>query len=262
MAKEFLSVGLFLILTVAAFIAVARLWRRYGRARRAGGIVVVAAAYLGLAYLISLWAGKGGWPEGMFFMMIAVFVVPAAVFVLVVLLILALFGSDGKSARPVALTVSFTLLGLIILALVFNQYLRLAWYRMDIANPDPDERAYAVLMVGETGLRAAEPMVVSALDDPSPRVRENAVLALASLDDPDTLPLAREALTDEDARVREMAVIVVVPLGRGGPEVVADLKRMLDDPDPYVREAAASGLDGVAPEWRSAPDAPEEYRRP
>jgi hypothetical protein len=261
MAKEFISVGLFFVLTVAAFIVTARLWRRGGRTRRAAGIVGIAAAYLALTYLVSLWVGKGGWPEGMFFMMIAVFVVPAAVLVLVVLLIMALFGYDGTSRRPIGLIVSFTLLGLIILAAAFNQYLRLAWYRMDINDPDPDERAYAVLMIGETGIAAAGPVIVSALHDPDPHVRENAVLALASLDDPNTLPMAREALADEDAGVREMAVIVVVPLGRGGPEVVADLRRMLDDPDPRVREAAAGGLDGIDPGWRSAPDTPEEYRR-
>jgi HEAT repeat protein len=108
----------------------------------------------------------------------------------------------------------------------------------------------------------AEPMILSAVHDPNPRVRANAVLALASLDDPDTVSVVRAALSDEDPRVREMAVIAVVPLGRGGPEVVADLKRMLDDPDPGVRDAAARGLDGLAPEWRTGAGVPQEYLRP
>ncbi len=262
MVKELFSVGLFLILTAVSAVAVASLWRRRGRAGRAAGIIGTAAVYLALTYLISLWAARGGWPEGMFFMMTAVFVVPVAVIGFAVYLIIALFGGDGTRRRRTGMIVSFSVLAVILLALVFNRHLRLAWYSMDMDSPDPDERARAVLMIGETGLRLAEPAVLSAVHDPNPRVRANAVLALASLDDPDTVSAVREALSDEDAKVREMAVIAVVPLGRGGPEVVSDLKRMLGDPDPLVTDAAARGLDGLAPEWRADPDVPQAYRRP
>jgi len=262
MIKEFLSVGLFLVITATAGIGVALLWRRSGRRGRAAAIVCIAAAYLLLTYLISLWATRGGWPEGMFFMMAAVFVVPAAVVVLAVLLIIALFGGEGGRGRRAGLIASFTVLALILLALSFNRYLRFIWYWKDVHNPDPRTRAYAVLMVGETQLKIAEPIVLSAVRDPSPAVRRDAVLALASIDDPDTVEVVREALHDEDAGVREMAVIVLVPLGRGGPRVVTDLKQMLADPDPYVRDAAASGLDGIDRSWRAGPDVPEEYRNP
>jgi hypothetical protein len=262
MIKEFLSVGLFLVITAASGIGVALLWRRSGRGGRATAIIGITAAYLILTYLISLWATRGGWPEGMFFMMAAVFVVPAAVVILVVLLIIALFGGEGGRGRRAGMIASFTVLAVIILALVFNKYLRLAWYWRDIDNPDPNDRAYAILMIGETGLKAAEPMILKAVHDPSPHVRADAILALASMDDPDTVPIVREALFDEDAEVRKMAVDVIVPLGRGGAEVVSDLKRMLDDPDPYVRDAAARGLDGIDRTWRAAPDVPEEYRNP
>ncbi|MBN2223783.1 MAG: HEAT repeat domain-containing protein [Deltaproteobacteria bacterium] len=262
MIKEFLSLGLFLAITAASVVAMVFLWRRPARAGRAAGIVCITAVYLVLTYLISLWATQGGWPDGMFFMMAAVYIVPPAVVAFTILLIVALFGGDGKSRRRTGMIVSFGVLAVILLALVFNKYLRLAWYWMDVDSPDPKERAYAVLMIGETGLKSAEPMILSAINDPSPQVRESAVLALASLDDPETVSVVRSALSDEDPGVRRMAVMAVVPLGRGGAEVVSDLKRMLGDPDPYVRDAAVLGLDGLDPEWRTAPDVPEEYRQP
>ncbi len=260
MVKELVTVGIFLIMTAASFAVLARLWRRTGRAGRVAAILGIAAAYCALTYLLSLWAARGGWPEGMFYMVTALFVAVPAVVVFAVLLIVASFG--GSPRRRAGMIASFCVLVLIILAMAFNQYLRLAWYGKDIDNPDPRARAHAVLMAGGTRLRAAEPMVLSVVNDPSPEVRRNAVLALASIDDPETVGVVRDALSDEDPGVREMAVIAVVPLGRGGPEVVGDLKRMLSDPDTRVREAAEGGLDTLDPAWRAAPDVPEAYRTP
>jgi hypothetical protein len=256
LTKEFVSIGIFLIMTAVSFYGLALLWRRLGSAARAAAIVGIAAAYAALTYLLSLWAAQGGWPEGMFFMMTALFVAVPAVVVFAVLLVLALFGGPGRGRR-VGMAVSFIVLGVILVAFAFNGYLRLAWYARDLDNPDPDRRGYAVLMIGQTGLSAAGPMIISAAHDPVPAVRRNAVLALATLDDPDTVAAVREALSDEDAGVREAAVIAVVPLGRGGPEVVSDLKRMLGDPDPGVREAAAGGLDTLDPTIRTAPAVPK-----
>lgn len=262
MTKELLSVGLFFVITAVSVFGLALLWRRSGRAGRATGIVGITAGYLILTYLISLWAARGGWPEGMFFMMAAIFVVPTVVVVIAILLIIALFGGEGGSDRRAGMIASFVVLALVLLALVFNRYLRLAWYWTDLDDPDPNKRAYAILMLGETGLEAAEPMILSAAHDPNPAVRKGVVLALSTIDDPDTLGTVRAALSDEDAGVRETAIIAIVPLGRADPEVVGDLKRMLTDPDPHVRDAAASGLTTIDPTWATAPDVPEAYRQP
>jgi len=262
MTKELASVGIFLLITIVSFYGIVVLWPHRGRAGRAAATVGIGAAYLALTYLLSLWAQAGGWPEGMFFMMAAVFIVPPVVVAFVVILIVALFGGGDRGWRKIVMALSFAVLALILLAFAFNTYLRLGWYAKDLDSPDPRVRAYAVLMVGETGLTAAEPMVLAAVHDSSPEVRKNALLALASIDDPETVGVVRTALSDEDPSVREMAIIAIVPLGRGGPEVVADLKRMLTDPDPGVREAAAGSLDSLDPTWRDAPDIPEPYRRP
>ncbi len=262
MIKELLSTGLFVAVTAASILGLVLLWRRTGRAGRAAGIVGITAVYLILTYLLSLWAARGGWPEGMFFMTTAIFVVPSVVVVFSILLIIAVFGGEGGSRRRAGMIASFAVLTLILLALAFNRYLRLAWYWTELDNPDAHKRAYAVLMVGETGLKMAEPMILSAADDPSPAVRKGAMLALVSIDDPTSIDVIRAALADEDAGVRETAVIAIVPIGRGDGRVAADLKRMLADPDPYVRDAAASGLDTIDPAWRNAPDIPEAYRQP
>jgi hypothetical protein len=262
MAKELVSVGLFLAITVASFYGLTVLWSRLGRAGRAAAVVGTGAAYCVLTYLISLWAARGGWPEGMFYMMAALFVGVPAVIGFAVLLIIALFGGTGSPGRRAGMITSFVVLGALLLALVFNKYLRLAWYERDLDNPDPGRRGYAVLMLGETRLTAAEPMVRAALNDPNPSVRKDAVLALGTIDDPDTAAAVRGALSDEDAAVREAAAIVIVPLGRGGPEVVSDLKGVLSDPDPRVRGAAEMGLDTLDPSWRTAADIPETYRKP
>lgn len=260
MEKEFLSTGILLLMTALSLAGTAMLWRRVGRAGRALGIIAIAAGYLVAAYLLSVWASAGGWPEGMFFMMVAMVAVPVATIVLLVLLIVALFGGAAGSWRRPAMIASFTVLALILLAIAFNRHLRLAWHRMDLDDPNPDRRAHAVLMLGQTRLKAAVPLVVEAARDEDPSVRENAILSLASIDDTGALPIVRRALSDEDAGVREMAVMAVVPLGRGGPEVTADLKRMLSDPDPGVRKAAEEGLDSIEPNWRTSPDIPETYR--
>jgi hypothetical protein len=198
----------------------------------------------------------------MFYMTTAVFVVPSVIVVFSILLIVAVFGGERGSRRRAGMIASFAVLALILLALAFNRYLRLAWYWTQLDNPDARKRAYAVLMVGETRLKAAEPMILSAAADPSPAVRKGAMLALVSLDDPGAIDVVRAALSDGDAGVRETAVIAIVPLGRGDGRVAADLTRMLADPDPYVRDAAASGLDAIDPTWRNSPDAPEAYRQP
>ncbi len=260
MVKELASVALFFLITAGSFYGLALSWKRVGRAGRAAVIVGIGAAYPALVYLISLWAARGGWPNGMPYMMVALFVGVPAIVAFAVLLIIALFG--GGSGRRAGMVTSFVVLGVILLTLVFNKYVRLAWYGRDLDNPDPGRRGYAVLMIGETRLRAAEPMIIEAVNDPHPSVRKDAILALATIDDPDTAAVVRAALFDEDAGVRETAVMAIVPLGRGGPEAMSDLKRMLTDPDPQVREAAESGLDTLDPAWRTAPDAPQSYRRP
>jgi hypothetical protein len=261
MAKEFISLGLFLLLSAGVVFVLVPLWRMSGRAGRAVGVVLIGAAYVALTFVISQWASSGGWPEGMFVIMAAVFVAPVVVLIYLVALIIALFGGgEVRTWRRTALWISFLILALIIAALALNKQIRAAWYQRDLDNPDPHKRGYAVLMLGHTELRSMVPVIVERLGDEDPAVREDALLALCTIDDPKALPAVREALNDPDPGVREKAVTVIVPLGRGGPEVIDDLMRMLADPEARVRDAAVSGLDTIDPQWRERPDVPQAYR--
>lgn len=262
MLKEVISFGIFLALSALSVYCLMLLRRWKGRINRAAAIIAIAAAYLGLTYLISLWASMGGWPEGMFYMMVVVFIVPPMMVGMAVFLILTLFGGETGGVRRVGMISSFVVLILVIMALVFNRQIRALWYSEHLDSPDPQTRSYAVLMLGGTRVHMAAPTIIRAAGDKDPTVRKNAIIALLTLDDPANLPVVRAALDDEDAGVRKAAVIAILPLGRGGPEVVADLKRMLADPEPSVRMVAANGLDTIDPQWRGRPDTPEEFRLP
>jgi hypothetical protein len=261
MAKEFISLGLFLLLSAGAIFGIFTLWRVRGRAGRAAGIALIGAAYVALTFVICQWASAGGWPEGMFVIMAAVFVAPVVVIVCVIALILALFGgAEKKTWQRSALWISFLILALIIAALALNKQIRAAWYQKDLDDPNPHKRGYALLMLGGTELKSMVPVIVDHLADEDPSVRRDALLALSTIDDRTALPAVREALNDPDPGVRETAVTVIIPLGRGGPEVADDLVRMLSDPDEGVRDAAVSGLDTIDPQWRERPDVPQAYR--
>ena len=178
-----------------------------------------------------------------------------------VALVLALFGgAEPRTWQRSALWIFFLILALFIAALALNRQIRAAWYQRYLDDPNPNRRGYAVLMLGGTELKSMVPVIVGRLDDEDPTVRKDAILALSTIDDPGALPAVRAALGDEDPGVRETAVIVIVPLGRGGPEVIDDLIRMLADPDARVRDAAASGLDTLDPRWREGPDVPPAFR--
>jgi hypothetical protein len=258
MTKELISAGLFILLSAGAVFCLIALWRVPGRARRAAGLVSTGGIYLLFTYLISLWAAKGGWPEGMFTMMAVVFVMPAVMVADVVVLILTLFGGAGvRTWRKAALLLSFLILALLILAFAFNRQIRAAWYQRDLDDPDPNRRGYGLLMLGGTGLSSMVPIISDGLDDTDATVRKDAVLALGTIDDPAALPAVKKALGDEDPGVRAAAAITIVPLGRDRPEVRQDLIRMLSDPDPQVREAAVMGLDTIDPNWRTLHDVPD-----
>jgi hypothetical protein len=77
--------------------------------------------------------------------------------------------------------------------------------RRALASPDPSERAEAIaLLAGEA---AAEPVVITALDDPDPRVRLAAARALARLALPRGIgALIRASSGDLSPAVRKEAV--------------------------------------------------------
>jgi HEAT repeat protein len=90
-------------------------------------------------------------------------------------------------------------------------------------------------------------LLMGALEDPSPRVRESAMVGFYELGTrarPAVSKLVR-LLHDEDrfvrfAAARTLGMIGVDPAGRE--EVVASLKKALDDSDPQVRLVAAEAL--------------------
>ena len=75
--------------------------------------------------------------------------------------------------------------------------------------------------------------------DPSPQVRANAIEALA--DSPEVLgPLIPEALHDENIGVRSTAALMVGRMRMG--HAAVDVRRLLQDPSPFVRASAIYAL--------------------
>lgn len=79
------------------------------------------------------------------------------------------------------------------------------------------------------------------LADPSHDVRATALNALVSLEEPDARQLAIAAVDDESGFVRSIAIKLLGDLD--AQETTAALvQRLLDDPDPIVRQRAAESL--------------------
>jgi HEAT repeats len=98
------------------------------------------------------------------------------------------------------------------------------------------------------GHDAVAPLARRLREDPDGRV-EDALEVAAGLADPALLPAALGAASDESTRRRVLAAEAFTAIG--GAEAAAVLERMLADPDPAVRAAAAGGL-GHLGHWPAA----------
>ncbi len=99
-------------------------------------------------------------------------------------------------------------------------------------------RLRSVAALGRAGSIDAVPHLVEALDDEDWRVRAQAASALGRRRDREGLPALRRALADPSWWVRHNSAAALAQVA-GGNEA---LRRALDHPDPYARDAAASML--------------------
>src|SRR5262249_36109339 len=80
-------------------------------------------------------------------------------------------------------------------------------------DTDVDVRVEAAQVAGTARIRAAEPRLVSYLDEPEPALREASVAALGALGDAHAAPAVVRVLGDANARVRRAAVVALAALG-------------------------------------------------
>ncbi|GEM_PF-2724619 len=261
MAKEFLLILLFFIVTAGGLAGVFFSRRIESRPKRGGAVFVILVLYLALSYLIARWAGAGGWPEGMIAVPVVAVVGLSVALIMLIALIFALF--TGRKTSPVKRVVLITLLSLIgiaLLALIFIRPIKTQWYLRDVDDPDPTTRSLAVIMVGEYGNKKVLPVLLKAAEDEDSGVRESAVFGMMSLGDPGAAPAVRRALVDKNPNVRRAAAYCIFSVARGQPWLLEELLPLLADPDESVREAAVSSLDAIDADWLKRPDVPPSYR--
>ncbi len=260
MGKEFFLIGLFIVVTAGVIGGAALSWRIVDRIKRGAAIFSLMAFYLFISFLIAKWAGAGGWPEGMIVIPVVMVVVfPVALGMFIGALFALFAGGKPSVIKKVALVTILSLIGIILLGLVFNRPIRTEWYLRDVENPDPFKRRLAVIMVGEFGSKKVLPVLLKAVEDEESGVRESAVFGMMSLGDVGAAPAIRKALKDESPKVRRAAAYCIVSVGRGEPWLLDELLSLIHDPDESVREAAVSGLDAVDANWRKGLDFSPQY---
>lgn len=116
-----------------------------------------------------------------------------------------------------------------------------------LADPNPWIRSLAALAVKGVGAEAKRvvPSLVRGLTDDDPSVRMSCRNSLRDMIAEARAPLV-EALASPRALLRVGAVDALALVARDDPHIREAVSRMLDDPDPSVREAATYGLGAKA----------------
>ncbi|MBW1709716.1 MAG: HEAT repeat domain-containing protein [Deltaproteobacteria bacterium] len=140
-----------------------------------------------------------------------------------------------------------------------------------LAHPHECVRYFAILAINEIGHRPPEHRLINLLSDSSSRIRAEVIHALAELKAEAAIPHLKKAMADEvmtvrlsavetletlggslaaksityglldaEARVREAAATALGHLGQT--ETIVDLRKVLDDPSPYVHRAARQAI--------------------
>ena len=109
-----------------------------------------------------------------------------------------------------------------------------------------DVRLRAAWALGQIEPAPAPAALIAAVQDPASDVRVAAIWALGQIEDQAALPAIGRALESAtDAEVRRVAIWAI---GSIGGELAGELMiRLLEDPDPTIRAAAARGLAGAGP---------------
>jgi HEAT repeat protein len=123
----------------------------------------------------------------------------------------------------------------------------------------PLVRVAAAEAIGRTGNAAYLKNFLPLLKDESFEVRETAVTELARIQTPEALDLIISALKDRDADVRKRAVEGLGKLR--DPRSVGALISTLIDPESVVRHAAANVLQIINCDWRTSKEAQEAIPR-
>ena len=107
-------------------------------------------------------------------------------------------------------------------------------------------RLRAAWALGQIEPAPAPAALIAAVQDPANDVRVAAIWALGQIEDDAALPAIGRALeSSTDAEVRRVAIWAI---GSIGGELAGELMiRLLEDPDPAIRAAAARGLAGAGP---------------
>jgi vesicle coat complex subunit len=111
-----------------------------------------------------------------------------------------------------------------------------------IADPDDECGSTAAEALCGTG-PSGRAVLFAALDSANPAVRARTARALGQIDrGAPVIDKLRRLLQDDAAVVRRAAASALAAAGRGGAELVPDLVRAQDDPDPEVGGAATVAL--------------------
>lgn len=118
----------------------------------------------------------------------------------------------------------------------------------EAAGKEPEKlaRAQAVIALGR--IAPHHPAVLRSLEDSTAMVRHQALDALLGWGPvrSQDLPLVRRMLEDNDSALRLKATEALGDAGKD-PETAAALTRRLEDPEPFVREAAQTALGKLSP---------------
>jgi len=111
----------------------------------------------------------------------------------------------------------------------------------------------AARTIGKIGPAAvsAVPDLIAELDNPEPTIREHAAEAIGDIGPlaaEQGVPALRRALADDSVKVRRDAVRSLGYIGEAARPAAEDMRKLLDDPEQIVREAAEKALQTVAPE--------------
>ncbi len=112
-----------------------------------------------------------------------------------------------------------------------------------LKSEDPRVRLVVAGVLGEAGAAEFAGPLADTADDPDPSVRAAVFYALSQLGQAasEHLAVVRKGLSDEESSVRARAVEAAVAMAPSDSDLAAELAALTGDPDPLVREAAASG---------------------
>lgn len=111
-----------------------------------------------------------------------------------------------------------------------------------LRDASQDIRAIAIWALGNAGLDKAPKVVLAALSDSSRSVRRVATWALYQIEDPEAAPALEAALSRETDK--SMRIGYLRALGAVGEASAPSLARLLDSPDPEIREVVVAALAG------------------